>query len=229
MRLHEVVANIQEYKDIDNMLKRDCVKWLDETNGKKVYRGMRTSAKVSKNQVNKHRSPRETGRFVHDLLVKGFRQAGFSANRDNSIFCTGGYGEALDYGSVHVIFPIGDYSYTWSPAINDLYMLQGIGTLFRDFSADELDVLRRLRQEPKYQSNDDDLQRAYEVAKRLDMNKLVKEIKFNYKDTDLLDAIKSENEIMIDCNEFYAIELWYYKEMTTNLYVARIKNGEITK
>lgn len=48
--------------------------------------------------------------------------AGGIANRNNSLFVTGSSRKAKRYGQLYIVFPLGEYQYTWSPEFSDWYV-----------------------------------------------------------------------------------------------------------
>ena len=106
------------------LIERDCSQlWLKESEGKLVYRGVRSPPGVfSVMTTRDDRKPRDTPSELHNTIVHVFNNLGFSANRNNSIFVKGKTHGLKDYGDVICnVFPIGDFSYTWSNVIDDLY------------------------------------------------------------------------------------------------------------
>jgi hypothetical protein len=62
-----------------------------------------------------------TGPITNDLYNTIIAKLGGVANRSNSIFVTGKREEASGYGKAYIVFPIGNFNYTWSPAWADWY------------------------------------------------------------------------------------------------------------
>lgn len=133
-----------------DIIMRDCKKWLTETNCFPVYRGMlndrdddsiRTLLRYSKEidnkpnidisrmllkfEVNKHREPIDSPRWLHDMLDKKLVTETGIPFRSKSVFAVPNIDIAYNYGKPFSIFPIGDYDYAWSPklkdAMHDLY------------------------------------------------------------------------------------------------------------
>lgn len=88
-----------------------------------------------------HRQPKDTSRRIHQIITAAFANAGFVANRDNSIFATGNKNEAAGYGSyvgtypkeistTYAVYPMGNYDYTWSPEVKDFTNIFGDTSAF---------------------------------------------------------------------------------------------------
>jgi hypothetical protein len=72
--------------------------------------------KVRDNRRPKDMNP-ELSTMFDEMFYKKF---GFHA-RSNAIFCTGNYNDAIRYGNVYMIFPVGKYKFIYSNMIRDLY------------------------------------------------------------------------------------------------------------
>ena len=118
MRLYEVTD-----PDYMNMVRRDCKPFLEQSGDKKVYRGIRKnySEVFFKVTVRQDRKPLSFNSVEHALLIDAFEKGGFTANRNNSMFCTGSLRHTKSYGTAYEVYPIGDFSFTWSPKIRDLF------------------------------------------------------------------------------------------------------------
>lgn len=128
MRLYEISSNKKEYFDITPeeaiaLIKRDCQPYLHETSGTRyLWRGVKGCiAPFIRKEVQKNRRPRDMHPDLHHMLVMAFKELGFKAHRGNSVFCTSRFSWGLeDYGNVYAIFPIGEFSVTWSWRVADL-------------------------------------------------------------------------------------------------------------
>jgi len=77
------------------------------------------------------RQPKDVAYNIQVGVDEKLKDAGFTALRSNSIFCTCERNHAGKYGAVYVIFPINGFNYTWALGLYDLYMKKYIvkGTL----------------------------------------------------------------------------------------------------
>lgn len=146
---------------------------------------------VYRNKVRKDRvplsMPKDLSRVVDDWMEKKFD---FRA-RSRGIFCfgEGGRASAHSYGSKNcVMFPVGSFSYLWSPQVDDLY--EAIDELM---SGGKLNLLYR-REDG---SPDPDTIGDWLDSKKYTMN-------------GLRDAVKTNCEIMVDCDE--VLYIWYHNE-----------------
>ncbi len=184
------------------MIFRDCQPFLKEIdyrgrdangldNNLYLYRGMNGEAVGSypflKNEVYHDRKPRDMPIEYHKALDSYLYKKFGIKFRSNAIFVTGELGRAQSYGTVHMIFPIGEFKFIWE---------ENIGDIWEDmvFSKHFLDVY------PKYvpPSGSED---------PVDIFSHMLKIEDYYKDTDLETAILSGNEIMINCKNYYAVSM----------------------
>lgn len=119
MKIFEVTEYSED--EIAKLLKRNCKKWLHDVGNNMAFRGVKSNEEFLKVSQPHDRVPKTMDFEIHQLLVRAFTELGFKANRDNSFFVFGnrrsGYG-SNSFG----FFPIGDYDFTWSPKIEDLYV-----------------------------------------------------------------------------------------------------------
>jgi hypothetical protein len=127
------------------------------------------------------RKPMSLQSGVQKAIDIVFQQKGFTALRSNSIFCTSKYAQARLYGRVYVIYPKNGFSFTWSPAVSDLY--SSIAFKIRERSLE-------FKSKPKV------LEQF--ISEYIESK--------NYKNTDFEAALQSRNEVMVS-GEFYAIDL----------------------
>ena len=171
MRYHELNENIvvpflqmneDNIREAAEIIKRDCQPFLSQCGGKLFYRGINIDEDrmgfINKRTVRENRWPKNTRRDIHDILVRTFDEIGFKANRNNSIFGNGNPTLAAFYGFPYTVFPIGDFSYTWSEHIVDLTEFlngeeMGIDWIYNDVfqvtdiqddSEHEIEILREL-------------------------------------------------------------------------------------
>jgi hypothetical protein len=121
-------------------------------------------------------TPAELSRQADDTLHDQF---GWYP-RSQGVFATNNIKEAREYGTPHIIVPIGSTRYVWSPNVKDLFLWLtqklGLYTTMAKMATDE--------------------KHAFFVAQLK---------KAGYKDTDLGTGIRSGHEIMLDCDRYIAI------------------------
>lgn len=85
-----------------------------------MYRGINRPTWQPTYKVRKNREPRNSGKELHDALnVALVKQTGIK-HRSESIFVTGSKIDAVEYGSVHYIFPIGDFKFAYLDNVDDV-------------------------------------------------------------------------------------------------------------
>lgn len=147
-----------------------------------LYRGSERPKKITVVDVRQDRKPMTTNLLVHDVVRELFLERGIKANRENSLFTTGYPIQARMYGSVFYCFPMGDFDFSWSPEVDDLYYRQG------DWVAELSDMLPGLSPAEVY---------TPENLSSENFREIVSKTIGTYQTDDLPAAIRSKNEIMI--------------------------------
>lgn len=115
-----------EVRKMAQAVYRDCQPFLKQIpNGKlnkhSLYRGMRNDAPLL-NRVRKDRQPKDMKREVHEFL-DGFFFEDFGVRyRSQAMFCSPSMQMADEYGRVYLIFPKGEFDYSYSPKYHDLWV-----------------------------------------------------------------------------------------------------------
>lgn len=126
-------------EDLDDTLKsarefveqimEKCKPYLSEINGDlgnyPLYRGTRRKHKpgTKLTHYSEPRAPVSTDLETHTLFDQIIQEAGKTANRSNAIFTSGSLAVAKRYGDTDLVFPIGDFYYTWSTEVADWYVI----------------------------------------------------------------------------------------------------------
>ena len=124
MRWHQLNEDTLDTTNVIDYINTHCKPYLSENPNflsTPLYRGMNESSEILIKNIRSDRTPLDSTPFYHKIFTDGFKDAGIIANRDNSIFCTGDSSAASRYGNVYVIFPIGNFEYSYSLSISDLY------------------------------------------------------------------------------------------------------------
>lgn len=184
-----------------------------------LYRGMRLQHSDGANKgiltaetedgpaeyyILKSRADRKTANTdpaLSRIVDKWFLEKFGHPFRSNVVFCTGEYHDAVGYGNAtSAIFPIGKWSYVWSPIVNDLFV--DLQENIDYVSPDELNAPSKFK-EGKI--------RATHVGR------IIKPETFNssdvfhwmdskkYTNNNIDKAIQFGHEIMVDCDEYVAI------------------------
>ena len=161
-------------------IKADCKPFLKiigyDINEYPLYRGMSGTGFQHKTVRLTNRSPMSTALTKHDRYNHYFEET-FGQPFRNSMFASGSIQMAFFYGRVFRVFPIGNFDWLWSPQIEDI----------------ALDIKWPII---GGQHNVPPSQEA--VNAKLDT------LDYNM-NSDIRGAIKSGNEIMIRCSEYYAV------------------------
>lgn len=124
MRLFEVVESNEDPALVARTILTSCKPFLEQSefakNGRTLKRGTNSLHNVEVKTVRTDRKPRDSAPWQHGLYTEILRRAGAVANRHNSLFCTTNWMTAETFGSVHVIFPLGDFDYTYIENVKDV-------------------------------------------------------------------------------------------------------------
>ena len=207
-----------EYLDdpsqIASIIKRDCLPFLREIGDKlPLYRGILSRhSTLTRRKVRKDRIPKDTSKEVHHVLNLAFKQLSGINYRSEAVFVTHNKNVALDYGAIHMIFPIGNFDYAWSPKINDAFEWFAQGDLSNA-------VLKK-----QIEYDPENLNKYYD-----DVFEFIVSGKAKYKfNTGLQDAAAWRQEIMIHCDEYYALPAWgSYDDLASDvLEILKVKMKE---
>ena len=127
-------------------------------------------------KVRTDRPPVDTDRRVHSIIDNVFLEQFGHRYRSNAAFAVGDRIAAGEYGHGYLFIPIGNFDFLWSPVYPDLS---------RDFSA--------------YVENNPPGTKADEALIR----KFLAE--GDYRQSNLIAAIASNNEIMFNCQSYYLL------------------------
>lgn len=168
---------------IEETIIRDCADYLREasdclTDTTQMWRGSLDHEKKFQRVESRleDREPKDTKKVVHDAINKFFEKH-FGWKARNGVFASGHISTAHMYGKPYAIFPIGSFSYVWSPDVVDLHGDYGH---FLDNYAEYEDY--------------DQLERGLEHG-------------LKWKTDDLQTAIKKGNEIMLNCKAYYMMDV----------------------
>lgn len=118
----------EQAEDFINMIHRQCKPYItknprhDEFQLLRGYNGLdfeEDKFAVLKTRMN--RKPLNTPEKLHNTMIQAFIKAGFKAHRGNSLFCSGSMRLIRQYGEPCVIYPIGDFNFSWSRSVVDFY------------------------------------------------------------------------------------------------------------
>jgi len=177
-------------KIFDQFVKENCSQFFKKSKGCRLFRGI-TDDKWGQRRFianpRKDRTPTDMPKDVHEMLDFYFFDKFGWKPRSSALFVTGEYAQANEYGDVFKIYPTDGYKFLWSPSISDL---------FKEFHAEFGNSIVR--------NNVGAQERRNKIRQRI-LEFCIDSVD-SYIDTNLLAAIKSGNEIMIQCEQ-YAAEL----------------------
>jgi hypothetical protein len=117
-----------EARKILKILLKDCKPYIDilkKFNFAEYFltgrRKPLASDPIIKRKVRKNRDALDTPDVIHKWVDNWFyKKFGIKA-RSQTVFCTSSYGQAMNYGSVYFLFPIGKFEVIWSKKHQDLF------------------------------------------------------------------------------------------------------------
>jgi hypothetical protein len=192
MKIAEATEIHSDAQWIMERLSKDCKPFLNligsEVTKYKLYRGMpfmKKADSMTKKQIRlDDRKPMSSAQVKHDRYNHFFQEE-FGAPFRNALFATGSFRMAQYYGAPFMVFPIGKFEWLWSPDVNDMAL-----DIRWPAVGGQINV-------PPSQEVVDDKLPAYAYRHNYDLPK----------------AIKSGNEIMIRCKEYYAVKKIVFAEV----------------
>jgi len=124
--LTESIA-VASLEDVLYMLYYNCKPFLKELlrggNINPMWSGRSGNKGLFIKKIRKQRAPKDMPYATHEALDEEFQTKFGVYARSESIFCTGRYNDAKDYGdNTYMIFPTGTkYKFIWSTEIRDLF------------------------------------------------------------------------------------------------------------
>ena len=167
---------------IAEYLRKNCQPYLREINYNPshyaLYRGMKHNSEdftVKEVRLDDRRAQDMDSRS-HDAL-NGYFTKKFGEPFRNALFVAGTPHVAESFGNLYAVFPMGNFTYIWTPEVYDLYTEYG--------SDIYLEVVEHK-----------DTKAFIELMDSL-----------KYRNTDLPKAIESDHEIMIRCKKYAAVRV----------------------
>ena len=225
MEITEGIKKPLKLEEAANRIKRASYQWLVESNYRPAYRGIAT---FSEDGVAFHTQSRnftggrgsvDSSPAMQDAWNALIAKKGFIANRDNSIFVTGERSMATNYGHAFVIYPIGDYDYTWHVDIQDGYrveleMNEYINDSINKFYGFDIDKIgHNIEKDYDYQNSAEATFR-YGDKSQIWKNELIyRAFSEGMKNTGLEKALASEHEIYLRAASYVAVSSEYLNEL----------------
>ena len=228
--------------DFKKSFKNDCKEWFKNNSiNNLLFRGIKNETKeIFKGKVLKNRKPKDSAQSLHDFYNKIFIKKFKILLRSQSLFCVQTPIMTVPYGQRYIIFPINNYTLYGSNLIKDLYLynenIYDFHIMMDDFKNKSLDSLSLFYK--KFQNNDkwnelffyvdqvknkwitdkwwidknnleNILNSHYEKYK----NDLIKDEIDSYKKSKKISSFDKNSEIMVYCDEYYAISYNTYEDI----------------
>lgn len=192
-------------KEIAKKIIADCRPYFEEIqfdpDNFQLFRGLQLESFLRRSEtiaedvyrakVRKDRTPLNTPNRLHSFIDSWMEQNLGHKFRSSSIFCAAKRITVLNFGKPYIILPIGEFAYAWSPFVEDLYS-----------DVEEI--------------NHDAALNAENAEEQ--MKKVLDSV--NYQTDDLTKMMREypSHEVMIACDEYYAIEPNTYENYFCPLY-----------
>jgi hypothetical protein len=172
-----------------------------------LYRGSnRKTDSIIKVKTRTDRVPLTSTIEFHNYMDEFFGEKFRWRARSEGVFTTGKEYDAAGYGGSsrpYLFFPIGSFKFIWSTRISDLYSLQSTFVVLSDLK-DRIDLLIKKTEGDKNNPTLVAMKRSLKTEKGYFNKNLA-----TYIDKNLEKAIKSGNEIMFKCDEYYLVDSGY--------------------
>lgn len=208
MRIHEILTegySESELISISRAIVQDCSPFLSMIDNKPLtyglFRGEDTSDEslIVTRRCPKNRRPRDSAIENHKVTDDWFFKNTGIRFRSNAFFAIGDADIASSFGNVYRIFPKGKFTFCWSPDVKDI-----TNEVFSNYEIDDFDTTKQF--------------------KAALINELVA---LEYQTTDLKEAIISDNEIMIHCQEAYLLLADESNDRLVLQYIEKAINGQL--
>lgn len=232
----------EKWKQLEKKLIEKCSPFLKDfkkSNTRNLlYIGKKQNINhYKRKKTRKNRDPLDTPEKIHEYFDKELYKRYGIKGRSECVFATADESEVQSYGNSYIILPTGKYKILWSPKIKDLWSkiedelnildIIKYGTLKNSESL--IDNLADEYEEGDNEEGDNvendwkggnisaSNEREY-IEKRLkeiekETQHEIDEILDSYQVGNLKKAIKSQNEIMIDCDYYFLIDFKYEKSI----------------
>lgn len=204
MRFQHYINEEKLYNFYIPKMKIECAKFIKDirgANGSLIrYDNKKRDWMISKNKTRDFRDtvdiPLELSKKIGNLFKEKF---GWNARNENVVFCWG-KSEKLKNALMRYVFPVGNYRFLWSPKVDDLYR-----KLYK------LSTIKKIGYQGITKENDPKLINAlYEYFKE---NKILD----TYTNKNLKEAVMDTKEIMVNCKEYYLVDIRVIKEVNKEL------------
>lgn len=156
-------------------------------------------------QPRSDRRSLSTPKHISNYIDKWFEENGFDVRRSNSSFVTGSKGLAttyqrwMDKGSLAIVFPTDGFKFSWSPKVRDLF----------------IKILPELDYDYKGLNPWNGVKAFNAIGSKI-LSDLLKVSK--YQTDNIVDALKSRNEIMITNTKLYSFDADKYTDKLKDIF-----------
>ncbi len=182
-----------DIETIKSKILNDCQMYLKNCDDRFLYRGLNDESSFKPMSIIKHRKdrmPLNTTKLAHDLFDSYTLEKFGWKTRSDTLFVTGDYYRSMDYAydqyNVYLVFPIGNFKFVYSELVDDFYA--GV--------EDIPEVEETIKNHQTYIPTEEYRKDVYTFFDTLE-----------YDNTQFESAIKSGNEIMLNCNNYYIIRV----------------------
>lgn len=125
----EEITNSKHPKLVAQQIVKNCQPLLEKVGydakfAMSLFRGFKNppEEKLAIRHVRQDRKPVDTPKPIHDYIDQWFYQKFGHHYRSNALFAFGSSTRlASNYGDVHIVLPIGNFSFVWAPTVLDLF------------------------------------------------------------------------------------------------------------
>lgn len=220
----------------------NCQPWLSQVDKRQIaYRGIRSSRLSTDHgipinrlswmirDIRQDRTPLDSNQWQTELFNSLLHIAGTDITRTNSLFVSGNYSRAEEYGDVLlVVLPVGNFNIAWSRSKSDWFFSRSVDR-FKYFiepylkSADEIvsDIYSDIAKEHKIELPLDTFEKIDKfynmlyieaVNRTLDVRVFnTEKIKYDIMTSDIRHALDIGNEVMIKANKAVLIPYEVYR------------------
>ena len=193
------LKEFDEKRTPQEAIKQDCQPYLQSvTDPLRLFRGMAYEGKMSllRKQIRLNdRKPKAMNDEIHNVINDYFTRE-FGEPFRNALFVISNSNLASSFGIVYNIFPIGEFTYLWSPKVEDLNYNILNGALETSPGKSKEDLIDELHHQLS---------------------------KYHYRTHGLNDALDFKHEIMIRCKEYYALPKQYIDHVGAPFFRKMIK------
>lgn len=222
MRFIEILSetNNEIPQELITQFKSDCNYYLTEYFSPQLplYKGVNENEDrftVKKIITDRNRKPLNSAYTLHNYLVEIFKELGYTAHRGNSVFCTSNKNMANNYGALSILFPAGDFTFTWSPSFTDFYTdfyVESFGEIVKNQYLGDLATMKEGHKHQIFKKFISDPETYFDHSKMMNF------VRTYFKDnTEWFGALKSGNEIIISCDFYYIVNAKLYNDFINQL------------